>query len=105
MEFLETIVPAIVFLIAAVIFGVTRWSLQCAGRPEDEKVRPRTRGVVQASPGDADDVGQGLDRFILPDDALVENLIQTQQLVPLTSGGALLASESCSSRLPCRELP
>ena len=50
--------------------------------PQEDERADRPVGVLQAAAAAADGVGDGLDRFVLADDALVQPLFEHQQLGP-----------------------
>ena len=52
-----------------------------AGRAEENERTDRALGVFEAGAGADDRVGHGLHRFVLADDALVENLVQAKQFL------------------------
>ena len=57
------------------------------GAEEDERPDGPLR-VLDAGPGADDGVGHQLDRLVLADDALVEDLVEAEQLLALALPGA-----------------
>ena len=63
--------------------GLGELGLADAGRPEEDERADRPPRVLDAGAGADDGVGDQLDRLVLADHALVEDLLQAQQLVAL----------------------
>jgi hypothetical protein len=74
-----------------VVLGVEQGGRQRAGqlrlpdpgRPEEDERPDGPAGVLDAGAGPDDGVGHHLHRLVLPDDALVQDLVEAQQLLPL----------------------
>jgi hypothetical protein len=61
--------------------GTGEFGFAYAGRSEKKERADRSFGVFQAGTSADDGVGDCLDRFVLPDYAFVEDLVETEELV------------------------
>ena len=64
--------------------GFAEFGLPNAGRTQENEGADRTTGILEPHPAAADGLGHGCNRFILPDDPLVQDLLHTEQ--PLAFG-------------------